>query len=181
MNIFDYVRETVTMVDVSKRYGLTTDVAGFAVCPFHAEKTASLKIYPGGRGWHCFGCGNGGSVIDFVMYYFNVDMLEAVKIINRDFGLGIPFGRSITYREREGIRRKVSEAALKNEEFRRKRQEELSEYDRLMSEFVWADMVIMYLKPKAPDDEIYDIYKEAINKKMIIEYKLDCLGAIKSE
>ena len=35
-------------------------------CPFHEEKTASLKITPDKNLFHCFGCGAGGSVIDWV-------------------------------------------------------------------------------------------------------------------
>ena len=178
MNVFEYIKETVTMKDIFRKYGLSVNSAGFAVCPFHQEKTASLKIYSGDRGWYCFGCGNGGSVIDFVMCYFNVDKAEAIKIISRDFGLGIPFGKGSTYREREAIRRKVSQAIRKNEERYKILRRESVEYEKLMDEYVWADIVIMYLKPTSPEDEIYDIYKEAINKKMIIEYKLDCLGVV---
>lgn len=181
MNVFDYIRETVTMTDISKKYGLSVNSAGFSVCPFHNEKTASLKIYPGGKGWHCFGCGSGGSVIDFVMMYFSVGKSDAIKIINNDFNLGIPSGKGSTYREREAIRRRANEIALKNEENRKIREAETLEYDSLMDDLVWADIVIMDLKPTSPEDEIYDIYKEAINKKVITEYKLDCLGAIKNE
>jgi len=37
------------------------------VCPFHAERTASLVIFPSG-GYKCFGCGSGSrSSIDFIM------------------------------------------------------------------------------------------------------------------
>jgi CHC2 zinc finger len=33
-------------------------------CPFHDDRTPSLHCYPGDRGWKCFGCGRGGSIID---------------------------------------------------------------------------------------------------------------------
>jgi hypothetical protein len=34
-------------------------------CPFHEDDTPSMKLYPDDRGWHCFGCGKGGSIVDF--------------------------------------------------------------------------------------------------------------------
>lgn len=176
MNTFDYIRRAVTMHDIAERYGLQVNGVGFAVCPFHSEKTASLKVYPGGRGWHCFGCGAGGSVIDFVMLRFGVSNKEAISIINRDFALGIPIGRQASYRERETIRRRMSEAMLKAEHERNMRNAREAEYNRIMDNWVWADKVITALKPSSPNDVIYDIYKEAVNKKVIAEYKLDCMG-----
>ena len=40
-------------------------------CPFHADRTASLAIYPN-NGFHCFGCGaHGKNAVDFVMRLSN--------------------------------------------------------------------------------------------------------------
>lgn len=47
----------------------TRDGGGYARCPFHDDDTPSFKIYPPGRGAHCFGCGFNGTTIDFVMRY----------------------------------------------------------------------------------------------------------------
>lgn len=38
-------------------------------CPFHADSTPSLQVYDNGK-WHCFGCGIGGDVLDFLGYYY---------------------------------------------------------------------------------------------------------------
>lgn len=37
------------------------------LCPFHPDKVNSLVVYPGDKGWYCFGCGRGGGVIQFLM------------------------------------------------------------------------------------------------------------------
>ncbi len=48
------------------------------LCPFHSDrKTPSLVVYPS-QDWHCFGCGAGGSVIDFVMKIENISVKEAI-------------------------------------------------------------------------------------------------------
>jgi len=47
-------------------------------CPFHEEQTASMKITPSNNLFHCFGCGAGGSVIDWVMKTQGVSFRHAV-------------------------------------------------------------------------------------------------------
>lgn len=50
-----------------------------AICPFHSEKTPSFNINPTRQSYHCFGCGEGGNAIGFVMAYENLDFPSAVK------------------------------------------------------------------------------------------------------
>lgn len=100
LNIFDEVKQRLTMDEVARFYGYQPNRAGFIRCPFHHDKTASLKLYPGTRGFHCFGCGKGGSVIDFVSELYGLDPLGAVRQINNDFRLGLPLDRPPTQAER---------------------------------------------------------------------------------
>jgi len=50
-----------------------------ANCPFHNEKTPSFMVNPTRQSYHCFGCGEGGSAIGFVMAYENLPFPDAVK------------------------------------------------------------------------------------------------------
>lgn len=104
------------MDEVARRYGFEPDRAGFLKCPFHeGDHTASLKIYPGGRGWHCFGCHAGGSVVDFVMQLYDISFRQALIRINMDFGLGLtdsrpsPAEASRRIKEREREQRELEE------------------------------------------------------------------------
>lgn len=86
----EIIKGTVGMQDVAQLMGYQVNRGGFMVCPFHGDKDASLKIYPGRNGhsgWHCFGCGRGGSVIDFVMESEQCSFAKAVRIINDGMGL----------------------------------------------------------------------------------------------
>ena len=63
MRISTEIKKRVSCQDACREYGVDVNRAGFTRCLWHSEKTASLKIYPGDRGYHCFGCGASGSVI----------------------------------------------------------------------------------------------------------------------
>lgn len=80
------IRDTVSTEEIVGMYGYKIR-RGFMVCPFHGDRDASLKVYPGTGGWHCFGCGKGGSVIDFVMEQENCDFRTAVLAIDKAAGL----------------------------------------------------------------------------------------------
>lgn len=90
-NLFTAVRTRVSAQDAAEHYGVEVR-RGWCKCPFHGERTASLKFYPDG-GFYCFGCHRGGSSIDFVSNLFNLKPLEAVKKINTDFSLGLTPGK----------------------------------------------------------------------------------------
>ena len=88
----EIIKGTVSTREVAGMLGYQVGRAGFMVCPFHGDKDASLKVYDGKRGhtgWHCFGCGKGGSCIDFVMESENCNFAKAVRIINDEIGLNL--------------------------------------------------------------------------------------------
>ena len=84
-SIFNDVKNSVTISEAAREYGYIPNRSGFICCPFHAEKTPSMKLYD--RKYHCFGCGAHGSVIDFVGGLFNLSPLDAARKLNTDFGL----------------------------------------------------------------------------------------------
>ena len=73
------------MPEVARFYGLQINRSGMALCPFHEEKTPSLKIYE--DNFHCFGCGESGDCTGFVAKLFGISQKEAAKKISYDFGL----------------------------------------------------------------------------------------------
>jgi DNA primase len=52
-----------------------------ACCPFHADRSPSFTIYDAGRRFHCFGCGAGGDVLDFVQRAYAVTLPEAARML----------------------------------------------------------------------------------------------------
>ena len=95
------------MRQVAEYCGLQVNRKGLCSCPFHAETSPSLKIYPNGKGFFCFGCGAGGDQVKFLALYRDVSNYEAAKELAEAFG--IPVSVPSTYREkREAGLRPVS-------------------------------------------------------------------------
>ena len=82
------IRDTVDMQQILDLYGYRTR-RGFMVCPFHGDTDASLKVYKGNGGWHCYGCDRGGSVIDFVMEHEGCDFRTAVRAVDHALKLNL--------------------------------------------------------------------------------------------
>ena len=62
----------------------------FGLCPFHNEKSPSFSVSPGKQMYYCFGCGEGGNVISFVMKYENYSFIEAVQMLASRAGIELP-------------------------------------------------------------------------------------------
>lgn len=59
------------------------------LCPFHQEKTPSFTVNDEGL-WYCFGCGEGGDLLKFVMQYEGADFADAVRSVAERSGIAVP-------------------------------------------------------------------------------------------
>jgi DNA primase len=60
------------------------------LCPFHQEKTPSFFVVPSKEFYHCFGCGKGGNVINFIMDHERMEYPEALRFLAQKAGIEIP-------------------------------------------------------------------------------------------
>ena len=81
-DIVEYISRSVHL----KRAGSTYK----GLCPFHKEKTPSFSVSPDKQLFYCFGCGKGGTVINFAMQQENLDFVEAVKLLAEKCGMELP-------------------------------------------------------------------------------------------
>ena len=82
MNVFEAVKQTVTTRQAAENYGIRVNRAGKANCPFHNDRTPSMKV---DKRFHCFGCGADGDVIDFTAQLFGLDLKSAAEKLAADF------------------------------------------------------------------------------------------------
>ena len=81
-NIVDVIGEYVTL----KRKGTTH----FGLCPFHREKTPSFAVSETKQVYHCFGCHNGGTVIQFIQNIENISFAEALEMLAERARIELP-------------------------------------------------------------------------------------------
>lgn len=62
----------------------------FGLCPFHNEKSPSFSVSPSKQMYYCFGCGEGGNVITFIMKYENYNFAEALEMLAERAGVTLP-------------------------------------------------------------------------------------------
>ena len=170
IDLADQVKSLVTIQEVAEHYGFQPNRSGYICCPFHNEKTASLKLYSGQRGFHCFGCGAGGTVIDFVMKLFDIPFRQAILRINADFALGLTWDKPDP-----AVRSAVLEAR-RREAQRKAKLERLEEKHReLAAEHCYWWEVLKYFTPVRDGDSVYihPLYAEAVKKQPYLEYLLD--------
>ena len=84
LNVFEAVKQSVTTRQAAEHYGIHVGRNGMACCPFHHDKTPSMKL---DRRYHCFGCGADGDVIDFAAALYGLGKKEAAVQLAQDFGL----------------------------------------------------------------------------------------------
>ena len=103
--IIEQVRSSADIVEVVSEY-VTLKRRGqnyFGLCPFHSEKTPSFSVHPGKQIFHCFGCGEGGNVITFIMKIEKVSFVEAVQLLARKLNIRIPESREASETEKQKL------------------------------------------------------------------------------
>ena len=90
--IIDEVKSANDIVDVVSQY-VTLKRQGttyFGPCPFHREKTPSFAVTPDKQIYHCFGCGEGGNVVRFIMRAENISFKEAIEFLAERAKITLP-------------------------------------------------------------------------------------------
>lgn len=164
------IKRLVDMREAVEHYGFYPNRGGYISCPFHKEKTASLKVYCSSdshSGWHCFGCGRGGSVIDFVMQLFDINYQQAVIRINQDFNLGLT--------KEKASRAALSKAARMARQERREEELRESEWWEAVR-MMWYFKDVINIFPPAISGEtiwIHPFYAEAAKSLPELESWMD--------
>lgn len=94
--LIDQIRQSNNIVEVISGYlPLRKTGSNFkALCPFHQEKTPSFIVSPQKEIFHCFGCGEGGNVFNFLMKHEKISFIEAVERLAERAGISLPKDRA---------------------------------------------------------------------------------------
>ncbi len=90
--LVEEIRQKNDIVDIISGYvGLQKRGSNYiCCCPFHSEKTPSFSVNRSRQIYKCFGCGEGGNVVTFVMKHENYTFPEAIKYLAEKAGVALP-------------------------------------------------------------------------------------------
>jgi hypothetical protein len=164
------IKDRLTMCEVLLHYGYEPNKAKFICCPFHNEKTPSMKIYD--TSYNCFGCGANGDVITFVQKLFGLSFPEALRKIDVDFGLNLYGEHSFEDLRKSHYRLKQIQAERERKE--REKEQSENEYWAVFDEWKRLDDNKRNYAPKTSDEEWHPLFVEALQKLAYQESLLDC-------
>ncbi|MCK4235870.1 MAG: DNA primase [Candidatus Krumholzibacteria bacterium] len=147
-NIIDNIRDRIDIVQViGSMLDLKRSGRNFkALCPFHGEKTPSFMVSPEKQIYHCFGCGKGGNVFNFLMDYEGISFVEAVRRLGKD--LGIDVGRYVEKGEDRG----------KLDPYYQAMEFAVGYYQGMLRKGQDAEKVRKYLEDREIDNELIDLF-----------------------
>ncbi len=102
-DIVEEIKEAHDIVDTIGNY-IEVKSSGSsykALCPFHNEKTPSFMINRDKQIYKCFGCGEGGDVLQFVMKMENLDFIETLKMLGDKANISVDTEDNISDQERQ--------------------------------------------------------------------------------
>ena len=85
MDLFTQIKMAVSVKEAAEYYGLEVNRGSMICCPFHADRTPSMKLNE--KYFYCFGCGATADVIDLAARLFNLSGYDAAKKLATDFGM----------------------------------------------------------------------------------------------
>ena len=153
------IKKTYSMRDIIARYGMQTNRAGFIRCPFHKEKTASMKIYK--DSYYCFGCGASGDIFDFVQAMDHLAFKEAFLSLGGSY-------------EKETFRDRAARYhAQKERQLRQKRNDELEAKRKLNQ-----DLIDIYRDWYQKSEPFSDTWTDCYNALQYQLYLHDILNGL---
>ena len=159
-NVFEMVKQSVTVREAAERYGIEVKRSGMACCPFHDDKNPSMKLNE--EYFYCFGCGATGDVIDLTARLYNLSPKEAAEKLAQDFGL--------IYDSQAPPRRNYVRQKTEAQKFRENRDHAfrvLADYFHLLRKWEAG------YTPKTPEEPMHARFLEAVQQKDYIGYLLD--------
>ena len=164
------IKQQLKMQDVLYRYGFEIDRASFVCCPFHNEKTPSMKIYE--KDFHCFGCGEHGDVISFVQKLFGLNFPDTLKKIDADFGLNLYGSHSFEELRKTHYQQKQIQAQRQREQAENEKAN--AEYWAVFDEWKRLDDNFKQYAPKTAEEEPHELFIEALQKLEHQKFLLEC-------
>ena len=157
MDLFTQIKMAVSVKEAAEHYGLEVNRGNMVCCPFHNDRTPSMKLNE--DYFYCFGCGAHGDVVALTAQLFDLPPAEAAKKLAADFCITEQKPSVLAK-----LKRSKSQAELERRSFR-----VLGDYLQILQD--WKTNCA----PQSPEDIIDPRYAEACHMLERIENMLDIL------
>lgn len=164
MSVFSIVKENVSALQAAQQYGLKVNPKGMACCPFHRDKSPSMKV---DRRYYCFGCGATGDAVDLTAQLLGMAPRDAALRLADDFGIDV--GEKAV-RKRNQVKAPVKSRADPQKEAA----EWITKSVRMLLNYRWK--LFEWKQKYAPsplDEEWHPLFCESLDKMEWVEYLLD--------
>lgn len=158
MDLFTQIKMGVSVKEAAEYYGLEVNRGNMVCCPFHNDRTPSMKLNE--DYFYCFGCGAHGDVVALIAQLFNIPPAEAAKKLAADFGIAEQKPSVLAK-----LQRGKSQAEAERRCFR-----VLGDYLQILQD--WKE----HCSPQSPEDSIDPRYAEACHMLERIGNMLDILA-----
>ena len=159
--LFQTVKAAVTARQAAEIYGLKVGRNSLACCPFHHDKTPSMKV---DDRYYCFGCGVTGDAVDLTAQLLGLSPKDAALRLAADFGIEVAEKAKSNafhpYRPRADPQKEL-------QKWLDQAWDVLLEYRSLLRD--WEKRYA----PQSMDEEWHPLFCEALDKKDYIDYLLD--------
>ncbi len=90
--LISQIKDRLDIVEVVSEQVILKKNGGhyWGLCPFHKEKTPSFSVNPSLGIYKCFGCGEGGDALSFIMKTKNIEFMDLIKELAEKYGLEMP-------------------------------------------------------------------------------------------
>ena len=172
-DVVTQIKDRLDIVDVISKYVILKKQGGnyWGCCPFHNEKTPSFSVSPAKQIYKCFGCGEGGDVLSFLMKINNQSFHEVVKEQAEILGIELPSSFEKT-KDNKDIKEQIYSCMKDTAEFFKKNllsDKNTAAYTYIAGRSITEENIETYMLGFAPNS--YDALQQHLKGK----YKEDIL------
>ena len=166
LDIVEVVSEQVILKKNGNHY--------WGLCPFHKEKTPSFSVNPQLGIYKCFGCGEGGDALSFIMKTKNMEFMDVIKDLAQKYGIDMP----VTFKKDAGIKDLKEQMMLACEKaaifyhdllVNHKSQEIKEATDYLTDRSISREIIDKFMLGLAPKNftTLYDVLKKDFSNEVL--------------
>ena len=166
LDIVEVVSEQVILKKNGNHY--------WGLCPFHKEKTPSFSVNPQMGIYKCFGCGEGGDALSFIMKTKNMEFMDVIKDLAQKYGIEMP----VTFKKDAGTKNLKEQMMLACEKaavfyhdllINHKSQEIKEATDYLTDRSISREIIDKFMLGLAPKNftTLYDVLKKDFSDEVL--------------